>query len=71
MHTLNGKPAFYQEGTYICYVNEYTRGLTTANMFKDSLKQIRAEQHASAEWQRENGGGVSSGYGYIRIRVEG
>lgn len=70
MHTLDGRPAMYQPGTYICYINSYQR-VTSKEMFRTSLKQIYAEQRASAAWRKANGSGVRSGYGYIRIKLNG
>lgn len=69
MHTIDGKPAMYQPGSYICFIGPYNR-VTASQMFKTSLKQIYAEQRASAKWHKEHGNGVRSGYGYIRIKSD-
>lgn len=68
MHTLDGKPAMYQKGTYICFINDYHR-VTFDEMFKHSLKQIRSEHKASAKWQKEHGNGIKRVYGYIRVKL--
>lgn len=68
MHTLDGKPAMYQDGTYICFINNY-HNVTFEEMFKPSLEQIRREHKASAKWHKDHGDGVSGGYGYIRIKL--
>lgn len=71
MHTLDGKPAMYQPGTYVCFIGPYNR-VTASQMFRTSLKQIYAEQRASAEYHRKLGGGPPYfKYGYIRIKNDG
>lgn len=69
MHTLDGKPALYQPGQYLCYINSNNR-VTSKQMFRTSLKQIYDEQRASALYMSKIGEGVRSGYGYIRIKVD-
>lgn len=70
MHTLDGKPAMYQPGSYVCFIGPYNR-VSTKQIFKTSLKQIYTEQRASAELHRQSGGGPHYfKYGYIRIKVD-
>lgn len=69
MHTIENSPALYQPGSYICYINNYHR-VTTTEMFKSSLKQIRKEQEASAKYHNDHGDGHHPRYGYIRIKVQ-
>jgi len=65
MHTIDGKPAFF-DGRQICYMVFYGK----ASPLAQSLKQIRTEQKASAEWRM--GQGFQSHiekYGHLRVAV--
>lgn len=69
MHTINGRPAMYQPGTYICYVNQWNR-VKASEVFVGSLSTIKRQQEASRLWRLNNG--ISEEpldkYGYIRIK---
>lgn len=69
MHTINGKPAMYQDGTYICYIDSYTR-VSYSETFVDSLKAIKRQQKWSLQWHEQNGNTdyKDRNYGYIRIK---
>lgn len=70
MHTINGRPAMYQDGMYICYVNQWNR-INYSDMFVGSLRAIKRQQLWSKQWYEQNGGGVDlDKYGYIRIKVD-
>lgn len=69
MHTINGRPAMYQPGTYICYINQWNR-VNASEMFVSTLATIKRQQEASRQWRLAEG--ISEEpldkYGYIRIR---
>jgi len=69
MHTINGRPAMYRPGTYICYVNQWNR-VTASEMFVGSLRTIKRQQEASTKWYIEQGitEQPTDRYGYIRIK---
>lgn len=68
MHTLNGRPAMYQDGTYICYINNTNR-VKFEDVFVTSLESIRRQQAWSKQWFEQNGFNDISDreYGYVRI----
>lgn len=68
MHTINGRPAMYQRGTYICYINQWNR-VKASEMFVGSLSTIKRQQEASRKWRLANGISEepANKYGYIRI----
>lgn len=69
MHTINGHPAMYQDGTYICYVTSYMM-LNFDDMFVGSLKAIRRQQKWSRQYHEQQGDTnfEARQYGYIRIK---
>lgn len=60
----------YQEGTYICYVNQWDR-VTFDEMFVHSLSTIKRQQEASRQWRKSQGiiDSPEDRYGYIRIKT--
>lgn len=60
LHTINGHPARYIEGTQIVYL------ITAAhNVLRSSLKEIRADQRATEKWRKQQGFRADAGrYGY-------
>lgn len=50
MHTLDGKPAFY-DGQQICYVGIGRK----VHKFATSLKQIKSERIKSENWRNKQG----------------
>lgn len=67
IHTLNGKPAFF-DGDQICYATIYQRA---GNVACKSLQQIRREQVKSERWRYEMFGEQATRhqYGYVRFTV--
>lgn len=66
LHTIDGRPAFFDRGEQICFINSY--GPSVPDLVP-SLRQIRAEQKASAAWREENFcGNENNGYDYVRVR---
>lgn len=67
IHTLNGRPAFF-DGEQICYASKYQR---EGNVASTSLKQIRREQIKSSKWRYEMFGenGMKHEYGYVRFTL--
>ncbi len=67
MHTVDGRPGFYEPGRQICFFKS-----TQPIPLVDSLKQIKKEQKASAEWRRSKGFSSSdaeNGYGWMKVLV--
>ena len=69
MHTIRGRPAFYEEGKMIYYANHGL--LVIPDGLVSSLKQIRKEQAASKRYRKKKLGldEERSDYGYIRVKV--
>jgi len=67
MHTIDGMPAYFEEGGQICHMAHYGK----ANPLADSLKQIRREQKTSVKYRCEELGVDEDGtkYGYRRVAV--
>jgi len=61
MHTLSGKPAFY-DGRQICFMKQ-------GGWLATSLAKIREEQTASAKWREARGYKPLYPAGYLRVRV--
>ena len=71
MHTINGRPAYYNDGEQIVYLLKYHR-VKFEDMFVDSLAVIRRQQTLSNQWRAERGYEVEQDYDYVRIlRPEG
>lgn len=64
MHTIDGRPAFYDHEEQICFAVR-RRAIPLA---KD-LNQIKREQRASRRWRIKNGFFPTSGYGFMRIET--
>lgn len=66
MHTINGKPAFFDAKNpgMICYIGKYGKAPALAG----SLKEIYEQQRISVR-TRHNGGFDIPNYGYVRVAV--
>ncbi len=63
MHTINDFPAIF-DGGQVCYMRNYGK----PNPLALSLKQIREEQKASAQYRRKMGfSNIAYEYGYRRV----
>lgn len=71
MHTIDGHPAMYVPGEQIVFFSKYSRP-SFQEVFVNSLRTIRRQQKASAEWRAEQGyqADLHSKYGYVRIKLE-
>lgn len=65
MHTLNGEPAYYRPGQQIYYRPSKRFALPLAN----SLKQIKAEQKASAKFREATGMHDYWAAGYVKVET--
>jgi len=65
MHTIDGRPAFYEEGQQVCFIrNGYALEL------RFSLAQIIREQRASSKWRRQQGlSNFDAKYGYLLVKA--
>lgn len=68
MHLIAGKPAMYEPGKQIVFVNRYNK-ITAKQMFVGSLSTIHRQQKLSRQWRIKNnlGADLPSEYGYLRI----
>ncbi len=63
MHTLNGRPAYF-DGDQIVY------GVNEVRCFCLSLQEIRKQQKQSDAWRKGMGYGPHSPYSYTKFRRE-
>jgi hypothetical protein len=64
MHTLNGRPAFYEKGQQIFFADNNPIKLAK------NLKQIKAEQKATIAWRKKQGYEVCRhNYNWARVEI--
>lgn len=66
MHTLDGKPAFYEAGCQICFAQQSQLAKGFNILKATTLAQIRKEQRASKRFRKSYGWDVST-YGYVIV----
>ena len=65
LHTIDGKPAYYEEGRQIVFARCYGKAAPLVT----TLKQIRKEQELSAEWRENEGLPHYYDYGHQRVSI--
>lgn len=72
MHTINGRPAMYEDGSQIVYINKWNR-INFSEVFVSSLAAIKRQQQWTRQYRTQNGWTEEpeNKYGYIRINDDG
>lgn len=66
MHTLDGKPAFYDPGQQICFTGV---GRCNAVTLVDSIKEIQKQQRLSRKWRASHGWTDDRAHGWVCVEV--